>query len=138
MMNENIQQADVHGRYGALCPSCDKSFTPSNRLQRFCSTSCRVKYHAEARRIGEAILAKEGKGSHFARLSHSPRLQRVLQLLHDREWRSTREIIYKANVCAVNTCIHELRQNGFIIEQRYGKTARNEKKSEYRLAWGVK
>ena len=38
-----------------------------------------------------------------ARLSKSDRLQRVLRLLKDRKWYSTRAIIRKAHVCAVNS-----------------------------------
>lgn len=42
----------------------------------------------------------------------SPRLQRVLTLLKDRRPHTTREIVRKARVCAVNSCIAELRENG--------------------------
>jgi len=46
-----------------------------------------------------------------ARIATSPRLQRVDQFLSDGLWHSTREIIQGAQVCAVNSCIAELRQN---------------------------
>jgi hypothetical protein len=42
----------------------------------------------------------------------SPRLQRVLRLLEGGQPRSTREIVVKARVMAVNACISELRQHG--------------------------
>lgn len=42
----------------------------------------------------------------------SPRLQRVLTLLKDGRPHTTREIVRKARVCAVNSCIAELRENG--------------------------
>ena len=48
----------------------------------------------------------------------TPRLQRVLKLLRDRGDRgaTTREIIEMALVCAVNTCIAELRELGFPVQ----------------------
>lgn len=55
---------------------------------------------------------------HAARLSHSPRLQRVLNLLEDGEPHSTMEIILGAQVCAVNSIVSELRANGEHIEAR--------------------
>lgn len=42
----------------------------------------------------------------------SPRLQRVLALLKDGKPHTTREIVRKAHVVAVNSCIAELRANG--------------------------
>lgn len=42
----------------------------------------------------------------------SPRLQRVLALLADGRPRTTREIVRKARVMAVNACVSELRQHG--------------------------
>lgn len=52
---------------------------------------------------------------HAARLEHSPRLQRVADLLADGREYSTLEIIQAAGVCAVNSIIAELRANGFSI-----------------------
>lgn len=52
---------------------------------------------------------------HYAKLATSPRLQRTLALLKDGKKHSTRDIVRKANVMAVNTCIDELRCNGFDI-----------------------
>lgn len=42
----------------------------------------------------------------------SPRLQRVLQLLSDGKPRTTRDIVRKARVMAVNACVAELREHG--------------------------
>jgi hypothetical protein len=42
----------------------------------------------------------------------SPRLRRVLDLLSDGKPRTTREIVRKARVMAVNACISELRHHG--------------------------
>lgn len=42
----------------------------------------------------------------------SPRLQRVLALLSDGRPRTTRDIVRKARVMAVNACIAELRHHG--------------------------
>ena len=51
-----------------------------------------------------------------ARLSSSERLQRVAEVLSDGRPHSTLCIIQAANVCAVNSCIAELRANGLEIE----------------------
>lgn len=42
----------------------------------------------------------------------SPRLQRVLTLLKDGRPHTTRDIVRRARVMAVNACIAELRQHG--------------------------
>jgi biotin operon repressor len=55
---------------------------------------------------------------HHAKLHRSPRLQRVLRLLSDCREHSTREIIRGADVCAVNSCIAELRENGIAVASR--------------------
>ena len=47
-----------------------------------------------------------------ASLSTSKRLQRVATLLSDGREHSTRDIMRGANVCAVNSCVAELRDNG--------------------------
>lgn len=48
---------------------------------------------------------------HAAPLS-SPRLQRVLAVLSDGRPHTTRDIVRKGRVMAVNACISELRQHG--------------------------
>ena len=55
---------------------------------------------------------------HAARLDASPRLQAVLAVLADGEEHSTLDIIHQAGVCAVNSCIAELRANGARIACR--------------------
>mgnify|MGYP006270469785 CR=1 FL=1 len=45
----------------------------------------------------------------------SPRLQRVLRVLADGKPHTTRSIVRKACVCAVNACVAELRQHGAVI-----------------------
>lgn len=51
-----------------------------------------------------------------ARLIKSARLKRVHKLLSDGKWHSTWEIIQRAKVAAVNSCVAELRANGAVIE----------------------
>lgn len=53
---------------------------------------------------------------HSATIERSPRLQRVLAVLLDNKKHTTRSIIRKAKVCAVNSCVSELRANGISIE----------------------
>jgi len=45
----------------------------------------------------------------------SPRLQRVLALLSDGRPHTTRDIVRRARVMAVNACISELRTHGAVI-----------------------
>lgn len=53
---------------------------------------------------------------HAARLEKSDRLQRVRNVLLDGMRHTTRDLIRKARVCAVNSIIAELRENGMQIE----------------------
>lgn len=50
-----------------------------------------------------------------ANIESSDRLQRVAQVLAQGGEFSTLDIIKKANVCAVNSIVSELRQNGYDI-----------------------
>jgi len=50
-----------------------------------------------------------------AKLSKSDRLKRVLRVLRKGGAYSTRDIIRKAKVCAVNSIVAELRDNGYRI-----------------------
>ena len=50
-----------------------------------------------------------------AKLNNSPRLQRVLQVLSTGREYSTLDIIRRARVCAVNSIVSELRDNGVDI-----------------------
>lgn len=50
-----------------------------------------------------------------ARIEKSERLQRVAAFLSDGREHTTREIVEGAQVCAVNSCIAELRENGYDI-----------------------
>jgi hypothetical protein len=52
---------------------------------------------------------------HAAKLKNSPRLQRVDKFLSDLRPHTTRDIIRGADVCAVNSCVAELRANGRTI-----------------------
>lgn len=52
---------------------------------------------------------------HAAPLS-SPRLQRVLKVLAEGKPLTTRQIVRRAGVMAVNACVAELRQHGAEIE----------------------
>ena len=62
---------------------------------------------------------------HAARLDSSPRLRRVHALLSDGIERSTVEIVNAAHVCAVNSIVAELRENGVYIECRRARDAKS-------------
>ena len=55
---------------------------------------------------------------HAASIDSSPRLQRVRDLLAEGGEYSTMEICVRANVCAVNSIVAELRANGCAISCR--------------------
>ncbi len=61
------------------------------------------------------MIQKTGKIK-FAKIENSPRLGRVFDYLGDQAWHSTRDIIEGAHVCAVNSCIAELRMNNFPVD----------------------
>ena len=69
---------------------------------------------------------------HAAKLDNSARLQRVLSLLLDLEPHTTRDIMRRAYCCAVNSCISELRANGYDIACKQVGRGRY----EYRLVMG--
>lgn len=71
---------------------------------------------------------------HAARLMHSPRLLRVLAVLADGREHTTRDIIREAQVCAVNSCIAELRANGAGIVCRVETDSAGQRRFLYRLA----
>ena len=52
------------------------------------------------------------------KLIRAPRLRRVLSVLADGRWHSTRDIISAASVCAVNSAVSELRAKGCTISCR--------------------
>lgn len=57
-----------------------------------------------------------------ARLAHSQRLDKVFRVLLDGNPHTTMDLIRRANVCAVNSIISELRDNGIKITcQRTGR-----------------
>jgi len=55
---------------------------------------------------------------HFATLEKSQRLQRVLDVLRDGKTHTTRDLIRKAQVCAVNSIVAEIRANGIQVDCR--------------------
>ena len=69
---------------------------------------------------------------HSASLARSKRLQRVHALLSDGEWHSTRDIVDGAKVCAVNSIIAELRDNGCWIETGRAKALAGDSSVIYR------
>lgn len=73
---------------------------------------------------------QRGDKMRYARLENSARLQRTLKALESGGWKSTRDLIRKANICAVNSCISELRANGFDISTRCLGKGRYEYKLE--------
>ena len=72
---------------------------------------------------------------HYANLKKSKRLQRVYRLLSNKKKYSTRDIIIKANVCAVNSAVSELRRNGVDIEYAYDEKS---KICKYKMLRGLK
>ena len=52
---------------------------------------------------------------HSASLETSKRLQRVFAVLSDGRPHTTLDIISAARVCAVNSCVSEIRTNGYNV-----------------------
>lgn len=76
---------------------------------------------------------------HYATLADSPRLKRALAALERAGTRglTTRELIYAADICAVNTVVAELRANGIAVDCVYEyHTATGARVYRYRLAAG--
>jgi len=55
---------------------------------------------------------------HAAQIETSERLQKVLDVLLDRQWHGTLDIMLKTSLCAVGSAISELRANGIDVECR--------------------
>lgn len=55
---------------------------------------------------------------HAARFRTSPRLRRAHALLSDGREHTTLDIVWNARVCAVNSVVAELRENGAAIDCR--------------------
>ena len=55
---------------------------------------------------------------HHAKIATSDRLQRLLSLLRQGGWWTTRELMLGTGSCAQATDISELRSNGFDVESR--------------------
>lgn len=76
-----------------------------------------------------------------AKLGSSPRLRRTLILLEraradareDGGWLTTRQIVRRASVCAVNSVVAELRDNGCTIACRCETDAMGRRRWRYRL-----
>ena len=66
---------------------------------------------------GDAIAKAEGR-MHHAKIETSDRLQRLLALLRQGGWWTTRELMLGTGSCAQATDISELRSNGFDVESR--------------------
>ena len=70
---------------------------------------------------------------HAARIGHSPRLRRVHRLLSDGSWHTTREIVQGAQVCAVNSCVAELREAGAEIACKVFTDEKKQRRFHYRM-----
>jgi len=55
---------------------------------------------------------------HAANLKTSARLQKVLNVLMDRRWHSTLEIMQRTYLCAVGSAVSEIRANGIDVKCR--------------------
>lgn len=105
----------MYGTEPPKCGYCNAIIIDPTPTSKFCRNKgkCREAYHTEDRIKGHEV--RGSKGMHFARLSGSPRLQRLLRFLSDERLHTTLEIIVGAKICAVNAAVPELRQNGFNI-----------------------
>ena len=122
-MNQGKHEKEKGGGvavYGQNCLHCAGIIPNFKAGKKFCNRNCKNGYHKNITMIGKARA--KSKGIHYAKLHNSPRLQRLLKFLSDLKPHSTREIIQGANICAVNTAVDELRENGFDVVCAYIKT----------------
>lgn len=74
-----------------------------------------------------------------ARLASSPRLRRTLDVLERARtadgggWLTTRQLVRRASICAVNSVVAELRDNGCTILCRVETDATGRRRWRYRL-----
>lgn len=54
----------------------------------------------------------------YARIENSPRLKRLAEVLADGREHSTLDLAMRAGICAVNSAVAELRENGYDIDCR--------------------
>lgn len=66
----------------------------------------------------------------------SDRLQRVLGVLKDGKPHTTRQIVRRASVCAVNSCVAELRENGAEIDCRVEVLSNGTRRFYYTMTKG--
>ncbi len=74
---------------------------------------------------------------HAARLGRSARLRRVHELLADGREYSTLEIAIRPEVCAVNSCVSELRAQGAEIACRQERDPKGQRIWLYRMLVSV-
>ena len=110
---EKASESTVYDDSIMFCEHCKKIITEPTHRQKFCGLNCKDQYHKEAH--AEGLKKKKSRGMHFAKLSGSPRLERLLKFLADGEKHTTWEIQTGARLCNVGTTASELRRNGFDI-----------------------
>lgn len=54
--------------------------------------------------------------SRTTNINNSERLQKIHRFLNDGRWHSTRDIVKSVDEMAINSAVHELRQNGAVVE----------------------
>lgn len=86
--------------------------------------------HLPVRRAAQDV----GVIMRHASLEKSARLRRTLIVLIEvGGWISTRTLLRKANICAVNSVIAELRENGAVIDCEVKVTKKGKRRWCYRL-----
>ena len=113
---DTLKKTASNAVYGDRCENCNDSMIPKPG-KRFCHPLCKDAYHRIAHAIGESKL--KSRGIKYAKLATSKRLQRLLKFLSDCKPHTTKEIFVGANICAVNTAVDELRENGFDIPCKF-------------------
>lgn len=106
--------------YAAIeCKYCKSPIANPSRNQEFCQNKnkCKDAFHRENRMNGEK--QRKSKGMHFANLSGSPRLQRLLKFLSDGRKHTTWEIQSGARICNVGTTASELRRNSALRKRGF-------------------
>ena len=117
-------------------PSCRKVFHPDFWNQEYCGKDHQIEFNKLAHRIGVNFLRGDRGGRHIPSYKTSPSLRRLLSVLKDGRWYTTRELGELTRLQNIATWVSALNhpKNGFTIVCEYvRRTEGGGKVYRYRL-----
>lgn len=120
---EKVEQPAVYKEIE--CKYCKTAIKNPSRKQVYClnNNKCKDAFWDEARIKG----AKKSKGIHFGRISKSPRLKALFDILSDKAKHTTKELSQILTAMgfenyAIGTSVSEIRHNGYEIKCNFVET----------------